>query len=140
MVRMAWDTGPIPSLIRAMEEAKTKGWFEAVILSAANLEHYGYVELKKQLDSVDIEYGEERLKRLQFIGIALLLYTTGKIEHRDYDTMCKVNSVRNKVMHRRKKRKTLYGKEADEEIKPLIEDSIRILKKLHAVRLRAGRS
>ena len=136
MAKIGFHTGPLPSLKRAIKEAKTNGWFQAIVLAAVNLEHYGFLELKFHVNSLDLHYKAEDLDALHLRHIALMLYVTGKIEQQDYDIILRINSLRNKVMHRRMKRRTLIGKEADEQIQPLIEDTIRILQeKLNAVKL-----
>lgn len=140
MTRFALVFGPGPSLVKAIKESKTEGWFKGVILSAVYLEHYGYLKLRKHMDSLKLEYRSEDLKSLTLPSIALMLYTVGKIGKPEYETMVRINVLRNKVIHRREKRKTLFGKEADREIRPLVEDTLRILKEfLNAMTLRISK-
>ena len=121
-------------------ESKTEGWFRGIVLSAVYLEHYGYLKLKDHSDSLKLRYRKGDLERLSLPHIALFLYTIGEIGEPEYDTMIEINTIRNKVIHRKGKRKTLFGEEADQEIKPLVEDTLRILKEfLNATRLRIGR-
>ena len=133
MTPIAWYTGAIPKI----EEARDKQeWFNAIVLSAIQLERHGYIKIKKHLESAKVNYRKRDLENLSLSEIALFLLALEKIEANDYDKMLEINRVRNKFIHRRETYKFSIGTKAKNEYEPLVNEAIRILKeKLGAVRI-----
>jgi len=133
MTPIAWYTGAIPKI----EEARDKQeWFNAIVLSAIQLERHGYIKLKKHLQSAKMSYRKRDLENLSLPEIALFLLALAKIDANDYNRMIEINRVRNKFIHRRETYKFSVGTKAKDEYEPLVNEAIRILKeKLGAVRV-----
>ena len=133
MMPIAWYTGAIPKI----EEARDKQeWFNAIVLSAIQLERHGYLQIKKHLRSLKLKYRKGDLERLSFPEIALFLLALKKIEANDYEKMLAINRVRNIFIHRREIYKFSVGTKAKAEYEPLVNEAIRILKeRLGAVRV-----
>jgi len=133
MTPIAWYTGAIPKI----EEARDKQeWFNAIVLSAIQLERHGYFKIKKHFESLELKYRKDDLGRLSLPGIALFLLALKKIEANDYEKMIEVNRVRNKFIHRKETYEFLVGTKAKGEYEPLVNEAIRILKdKLGAIKV-----
>jgi hypothetical protein len=135
--------GPIPRLEEALDNAKkTNDWFEAIVLTAIQLERYGFLEVREYLESckVDSRLIEELTERKTLQPIARCLLMLEKIDKSEFNTIDTINKERNKYLHRRgnrkgKKKDYLMGTRATKTYEPLVRESLRILKeKLNAFR------
>ena len=93
MSPMAWHTGPIPSLEKAIEQ---KDWFKGIVLSVTWLERFGYQKLNEYVTSKGIKISKS-LERLSLWEISLFLFGFGEIDKATYDGIINVNKERNKV-------------------------------------------
>jgi hypothetical protein len=115
-------------VIPPIEAARdSRDWFKAVVLCAIQLERYGYLTLKKSLDSLEIDYVKDSLEKLFLPQIALFLLAQNKVTSAEYHTILSVNTERNRFVHRKEIVKFLQGPEAGDKYTPLVNESIRIL-------------
>ena len=133
MTPIAWYTGGIPKIKEARDKQE---WFNAIVLSAIQLERHGYIKLKRHLQSAKMSYRKDTLERLSLPQIALFLLALKKIEANDYDKVLHINKVRIQFIHRKETYKFLVGTKAKEEYESLVNEAIRILEeKLDAVKV-----
>ena len=112
MTPIAWYIGAIPKI----EEARDKQeWFNAIVLSAIQLERHGYFKIKKHFESLKLKYRKDDLENLSLPEIALFLLALEKIEPNDYNKMLDINRVRNKFVHHRETYKFSVGTKAKDE-------------------------
>ena len=133
------DKGPIPLLEQTLEDAKqSEDWFKAVVLSAIQLERFGYRFVKEYLENLKVEQNliEKLLYRPAPRKIAEYLSALNSITKEECETIIRLSKWRNKFVHRTEGYKYLIGSKASKEYEPLIIESIRILReKLNAVRI-----
>jgi hypothetical protein len=126
-----------------IEQARDNAnWFDSILLSSIQLERHGYFAIKKHLESLKLKVKKDDLEKLHLVSIGLFLLALQKFDERDYADVCKINSVRNKMMHRRDAYKfsPTFGQKAKEEYEPLVNGAIRILEeRLGVARFSVGR-
>jgi hypothetical protein len=138
-------------LERIMDAVKQQDWFNAVVLSAIQLEHNGCAKIEDYLESLNAnpELIDNLLETLYLKDVAKCLKTMEIIDSKEFSNIMKINDARNAFVHRRRdfffhKRKSIKlkrGKEAQETYEPLVLEAVRILKeKLDVVRGFVARS
>lgn len=130
MTPAVWDYGPIPMLEEALNEAKnTKNWFKAMVYSAIYLEKYGYLSVKNNLESLNVnpKLCEKILYRISLRRINDYLLSGDIITKQEFDTIETINNERNKFVHRKEGVKYLIGTKATQTYEPLVKEAIRIL-------------
>jgi hypothetical protein len=112
------------------EAVKEGDWFTAMVLSATELERFGCERIQDYLKSGKIksEIASRILESFYLRDVAECLLMMKTINKEEYKEIMEINEHRNKFIHRREKRKILYGKEAREKYEPLAKEALRILK------------
>jgi len=112
-----WYTSAISRIEKARDKQE---WFNAIVLSAVQLERHGYLKIMKHLESTKVNYRKGDLEKLSLPEIALFLLALKNIEADDYNKMLDINRVRNKFIHRRETYKFSVGTKAKDEYEPLV--------------------
>ena len=133
---MVWyDTAQLQKIDDARDEGD---WFTAIVLSATQIERHGYLEVVEYLESfkIDSRFIKKTFERVYLRQIAEYLLILEKIEKEEYNAILKINTERNKFIHRRKEEEFKRGKEAEKLYSRLVDEALQILiEKLNVKRL-----
>ena len=136
LITMTWyDTA---QLSRIQDAKERKDWFTAIVLSATQIERHGYLVILEYLESFKINPRliDTTFERIYLRQIAKYLQILEKIDKHEYKAIVRINTERNKFIHRKKEEEFKRGIEAEELYSKLVDEAIRILiEKLNCKRL-----
>lgn len=124
-------------LEKIREAINYEDWFTAIVLSATELERFGCEAIQDYLinKSVGRKLAETIIKPMYLTNVVDCLIVMGVISEKERSKILEINEQRNNFIHRQRKAKFPYGKEARDKYEPLAKEAIRILKeKLNVVK------
>jgi hypothetical protein len=136
-ILVPYESDPIPAIQTAMRKPD---WFQAIIISAVQLERFGYFMVKEHFRKLKLKDNKGKvvnvdkedvllrfIDRLYLPEFGVFLLGIKKINFADYQSIILINDQRNQLMHHREKSNPI-GKEVVEKYEHLVNEAIRILR------------